>query len=92
MLFGQGRITEHPREHIHQRVGPALIRAAVIGLGIAEGVQHRLDKRGTLGGQQRPQFRDAVVLRGEHHPPLRDGVVVTLLSPAWVGGNNGAPQ
>src|SRR5215471_21187855 len=85
VLFGQGRVSECPGEHVDERVGAALIRAAVVGLGVAEGVQHRLDERGAVGGQQRPEFGDAVVLRGGHHPPLGDRVVVALFGAARRG-------
>jgi len=87
--FGQTRIAEDPGKHVDERVSAALIPGARIGLGAAERVQHRLDERGAVGGQQRPQFGDAVVFLGEHHPPLRDGVVVTLFSPARVSGTDG---
>ena len=50
VLFGQGRVSECPGEHVDERVGAALIRAAVVGLGVAEGVQHGLDERGAVGG------------------------------------------
>ena len=51
VLLGQGRVSEYPGEHLHQRVGAALIRAAVVGLSAGEGVEHGFDERGALGRQ-----------------------------------------
>ena len=51
VLLGQGRVSEYPGEHLHQRVGAVLIRAAVVGLSAGEGVEHGFDERGALGRQ-----------------------------------------
>ena len=51
VLLGQGRVTEDSGEHVDERVGAALIRAAIVGLGVAEGVEHGFDERGALGRQ-----------------------------------------